>query len=132
LLPEYRSRAPVAFILGYGPSASSTRIGAKYFPTRFSPVLAKGGSMQFLIWIFAGLAAGWIAGKSLEGNGYGPSMDLAMGVAGAVLGGVLARSVGFSGYSGTFVTTFVAIVCAALVTILAALLNGRTIRIRAF
>jgi uncharacterized membrane protein YeaQ/YmgE (transglycosylase-associated protein family) len=88
--------------------------------------------MQFLIWVFVGLAAGWIAGKSLEGHGYGPSMDLAMGVAGAVLGGVLARSVGFSGYSGTFVTTFVAIVCAALVTILAALLNGRTIRVRAF
>jgi uncharacterized membrane protein YeaQ/YmgE (transglycosylase-associated protein family) len=88
--------------------------------------------MQFLIWVFVGLAAGWIAGKSLKGNGYGPSMDLAMGVTGAVLGGALARSVGLSGYSGAFVTTFLAIVCAALVTILAALLNGRTIRIRAF
>jgi len=88
--------------------------------------------VQFLIWIFVGLAAGWLAGKSLEGKGYGHSMDLAMGVAGAVLGGVLARSAGFAGYPGTFVTTFVAIACAALVTILAALLNGRTIRARAF
>ena len=88
--------------------------------------------MQFLIWIFVGLAAGWIAGKQLEGKGYGPPMDLTMGAAGAVLGGVLAPPVGFSSYSVTFVTAFVAIVCAALVTILAALLNGRTIRAKAF
>jgi uncharacterized membrane protein YeaQ/YmgE (transglycosylase-associated protein family) len=107
-------------------------MGAKSFPTCFFPVPGKGASMQLLIWIFVGLAAGWIAGKNLEGKGYGPSMDLAMGVAGAVLGGVLTRAVGFSSYSGTFVATFVAIVCAALFTILAALLNGRTIRARAF
>ncbi len=87
--------------------------------------------MQFLIWIFVGVAIGWIASKGFEGKGYGPPMDLSMGVAGAIFGGVLARSVGFSSYSGTFGTTFVAIVCAALVTILAALLNGRSIRARA-
>lgn len=27
--------------------------------------------MQIAIWIFVGLAAGWLAGKSLEGTGYG-------------------------------------------------------------
>jgi uncharacterized membrane protein YeaQ/YmgE (transglycosylase-associated protein family) len=88
--------------------------------------------MQFLVWIFVGLAAGRIAGKSLEGRGYCPAMDLTMGAAIAILGGVLACSAGFSSYSGTFVTAFVAIVCAALVSILAALLSGRTIRTRAF
>ena len=87
--------------------------------------------MQFLIWIFVGLAAGWFAGKSLEDNGYSHSMDLPMGIAGAILGGVLTRSVGFSGYAGIFLTTFMAIICAALFTILAALLSGRTIRTRA-
>jgi hypothetical protein len=55
-----------------------------------------------------------------------------VGAAGAILGGILARSAGLSSYSGSFVTAFVAIVCAALVTILAALLNGRTIRMKAF
>jgi uncharacterized membrane protein YeaQ/YmgE (transglycosylase-associated protein family) len=87
--------------------------------------------MQILIWIFVGLVAGWIAGKSVEGNGYGPSMDLVMGAAGAVVGGFATRSVGFSGYGGTFVITFMAISCAALMTILAALVNGRSIRTRA-
>lgn len=88
--------------------------------------------MQIAIWIFVGLAAGWLAGKSLEGNGYGVWMDLAMGVAGAIMGGFLARSIGFAGYGGVFVTTFMAIGCAALLTILVAMINGRTIRVRAF
>lgn len=88
--------------------------------------------MQIAIWIFVGLAAGWLAGKSLEGNGYGVWMDLAMGIAGAVVGGFLAQSVGFSGFGGVFVSTFMAIGCAALLTILAARINGRTIRVKAF
>ena len=88
--------------------------------------------MQIAIWIFVGLAAGWLAGKSLEGKGYGMWMDLAMGVAGAVVGGILTRSVGFSGYGGVFVSTFMAIGCAALLTILVAMVNGRAIRARAF
>jgi uncharacterized membrane protein YeaQ/YmgE (transglycosylase-associated protein family) len=88
--------------------------------------------MQILIWIFLGMVVGWIAGKGLEGNGYGQSMDLAMGVGGAVVGGFLARSVGFAGYAGTFLASFMAICCAALLTILAAMVNGRAIRTRAF
>ncbi len=88
--------------------------------------------MQIAIWIFVGLAAGWLAGKSLEGNGYGVWMDLAMGVAGGVVGGFLSSMVGFSGYGGVFVSTFMAIGCAALLTILAAMIDGRTVRVRAF
>lgn len=88
--------------------------------------------MQIVIWIFVGLAAGWLAGKSLEGNGFGVWMDLAMGVAGAVVGGFLTHTIGFSGYGGAFVSTFMAIGCAALLTILVAMVDGRTIRARAF
>ena len=88
--------------------------------------------MQIAIWIFVGLAAGWLAGKSLEGKGYGVWMDLAVGVAGAIVGGFLTRSISYSGYGGVFVSTFMAIGCAALLTILVAMVNGRTIRARAF
>jgi uncharacterized membrane protein YeaQ/YmgE (transglycosylase-associated protein family) len=88
--------------------------------------------MQIVIWIFLGLAAGWLAGKSLEGQGYGVWMNLTMGVAGAVAGGVLTRSIGFSGYGGAFVSSFMAIGCAALLTILAATVSRRAIRVRAF
>lgn len=83
--------------------------------------------MYLLLWIPVGLIVGWLAGKSLEGGGYGPSMDLVMGVGGAVAGGLVMRSAGFSGYGGTFAATLVAVVCAALLTIVAAVANGRTI-----
>jgi uncharacterized membrane protein YeaQ/YmgE (transglycosylase-associated protein family) len=108
------------------------RAGAEPFPLFSSQVLGRGENMQIVIWIFVGLAAGWLAGKSLEGKGYGVWMDLTMGVAGAVVGGLLSRSIGFAGYGAVFVSTFMAIGCAALLTILVAMVNGRTVRARAF
>ncbi|MGO9640782.1 MAG: GlsB/YeaQ/YmgE family stress response membrane protein [Candidatus Acidiferrales bacterium] len=83
--------------------------------------------MYLLLWIPVGLIVGWLAGKSLEGNGYGRSVDLIMGAGGAAVGGIIMRGAGFSGYRGTFLATFVAVCCAAVLTILVALANGRTI-----
>lgn len=83
--------------------------------------------MYLLLWILVGLVVGWLVGKSLEGNGYGRSMDLVMGAGGAVAGGLLLRAAGFSGYRGTAFATSIAICCAAIFTIVAALANGRTV-----
>jgi uncharacterized membrane protein YeaQ/YmgE (transglycosylase-associated protein family) len=52
-------------------------------------------------------------------------MDIAMGIGGAVAGGLLMRSAGFGGYAGTIMTTLVAMIGAALMTLLAGLVNGR-------
>ena len=79
--------------------------------------------MYFLSWIIVGLVVGWSAGKILKGNGYGPFMDIAMGVCGALVGGMLMRSGGFGGYGG--LTTLVAMLGAVLLTLLAGLVNGR-------
>lgn len=90
--------------------------------------------MYFLLlalWIFVGLGAGWLAGKSLEGEGYGRSMDILMGIGGAILGGVTMRLIGFSGVRGTVLATLVAMTCAALLTTVAALSEGRRVYIRA-
>jgi uncharacterized membrane protein YeaQ/YmgE (transglycosylase-associated protein family) len=81
--------------------------------------------MYLLSWVVVGLLAGWSAGKILKGNGYGPVMDVAMGIGGAVAGGLLMRSAGFGGYGGTIMTTLVAMIGAALLTLLAGLVNGR-------
>ncbi|HLZ12889.1 MAG TPA: hypothetical protein VKP58_09895 [Candidatus Acidoferrum sp.] len=83
------------------------------------------------LWIFVGLGAGWFAGKSMVGEGYGASMDIAMGIAGALTGGILMRSIGFSGLGGTALATLVALTCAALLTTVAALGDGRKIYVRA-
>lgn len=88
--------------------------------------------MYLMLWILIGVVVGWLAGKSLEGNGYGRSMDGVMGAGGAIAGGLGVQAAGFSGHSGIVITTFAAICCAAVLTILAALMNGRTIYSREF
>ena len=86
--------------------------------------------MYLIAWILVGAVVGWGAGRVFQGNGYGPFMDVLMGVGGAVVGGFLMRSAGFSGYGGAIVTTMVAMICAALLTVLAAYVNGRRIYAR--
>ena len=86
--------------------------------------------MYLLSWIIVGLAAGWSAGKILKGNTYGPFMDIAMGVGGAVAAGFIMRSAGFSGYRGMVITTLVAMIGAVLLTLLAGFVNGRRLSAR--
>ncbi len=86
--------------------------------------------MFLLAWIFIGVLVGWGAGRILKGNGYGPSMDVAMGIGGAVAAGLLMRALGFGGVAGTIVTSFVAVIGAVLLTILFGVANGRRIYAR--
>ncbi|PYT78437.1 MAG: GlsB/YeaQ/YmgE family stress response membrane protein [Acidobacteria bacterium] len=86
--------------------------------------------MYLVSWIIVGIAGGWLAGKILKGNGYGPLMDIAMGICGAVLGGLLIESAGFLGYRGTVVTTLVAIIGAVLLTLLVGFVTGRRLYAR--
>jgi uncharacterized membrane protein YeaQ/YmgE (transglycosylase-associated protein family) len=86
--------------------------------------------MYLLAWLGIGAVVGWGAGKVFQGNGYGPFMDILMGAGGAVVGGFLMRSAGFGGYGGVIVTTMVVMVGAALLTVLAAYVNGRRIYAR--
>ena len=81
--------------------------------------------MYFLSWIIVGLVAGWLAGKILKGNDYGPIMDIVMGIGGAVAGGLLMRSAGLGGYAGNIITTLVAMIGAVVLTLLAGFVNGR-------
>ena len=86
--------------------------------------------MYFIALILVGAVVGWGAGRVFQGNGYGPFMDILMGVGGAVAGGFLMRSAGFGGYGGTVVTAMVAMIGAMLVTVLSAYVNGRRIHAR--
>ncbi|HEV2731932.1 MAG TPA: GlsB/YeaQ/YmgE family stress response membrane protein, partial [Terriglobales bacterium] len=66
--------------------------------------------MYFLSWIIVGSVVGWSAGKFLKGDGYGPFMDILMGIGGGVTGGLLMRAAGFGGFGGTVLTTLVAMI----------------------
>jgi uncharacterized membrane protein YeaQ/YmgE (transglycosylase-associated protein family) len=83
--------------------------------------------MYLLAWIVIGAVVGWGAGRVFQGNGYGPFMDTLMGAGGAVGGGLLVRSAGLGGYRGTIITTMAAMLCAVLLTVLTAYVNGRRI-----
>lgn len=43
--------------------------------------------MGFLIWIFVGLVAGWLAGQVMKGGGYGVVVDIILGILGGFVGG---------------------------------------------
>lgn len=84
----------------------------------------------FLSWIIVGLVAGWLSGKILSGNGYGPFMDIVTGIGGAVAGGLLMQSAGLGGYGGTTITALVALIGAVLLTVLAGFVNRRRVYAR--
>jgi uncharacterized membrane protein YeaQ/YmgE (transglycosylase-associated protein family) len=65
--------------------------------------------MYVMSWIILGAVAGWIAGRSLKGNEYGPWMDIIMGIAGALAGGFLIQYAGFPGRFEIVSTTLSAI-----------------------
>jgi uncharacterized membrane protein YeaQ/YmgE (transglycosylase-associated protein family) len=86
--------------------------------------------MHLLAWIVLGVVVGWVAGKTLNGNGYGSVMDVTVGIVGSVAGGFLMNSAGIPGYPGVILSSFVAMVCAVLLTSLVAMANGRRMLVR--
>ncbi|MGB7435730.1 MAG: hypothetical protein WBR26_06310 [Candidatus Acidiferrum sp.] len=81
--------------------------------------------MYLLAWIFIGAVVGWAAARVLQGNGYGPFMDVVMGIGGAVGGGFLLRSADIDGFAGTIMATLAAVIGAILLTVIVAFANGR-------
>jgi uncharacterized membrane protein YeaQ/YmgE (transglycosylase-associated protein family) len=67
---------------------------------------------SFIWWIIIGLVAGWAAGKIMKGGGYGPVMDIVLGVVGAVVGGWLLGALGI--YAGGLIGTIVVAIVGAV------------------
>lgn len=86
--------------------------------------------MALLTWILVGTIIGWGTGKILKGNGYGPFMDVGMGIFGALTAGFLISTATLGGHGGTILTTMVAMTGAALVTGVVAMINGRRLHAR--
>jgi uncharacterized membrane protein YeaQ/YmgE (transglycosylase-associated protein family) len=63
-------------------------------------------------WIVVGLIAGWAAGKIMRGGGYGPLMDIVLGIVGAVVGGWLMGAIGI--YAGGLIGTIVIAIIGAI------------------
>ncbi len=81
--------------------------------------------MYILSWIVLGAVAGWITGRVLKSNKYGPLIDVVMGIAGAMAGGFLIVYGGFPGRLEVVSTSLSAILGAVALTVLAAFVIGR-------
>jgi uncharacterized membrane protein YeaQ/YmgE (transglycosylase-associated protein family) len=72
--------------------------------------------MYILWWIIVGLIAGWLTGKIMKGSGFGPVMDIVVGIVGAIIGGFIMRLLGGTGEGGMIYTIIIAVIGACLLT----------------
>ena len=82
---------------------------------------------SWIAWIVVGLIAGAIAARVVAGRGFGCIADIVVGVAGAIIGGFLLRSLfgmtGNVGFFGSIVVAFIG--AAALLAVLKLVSGGR-------
>ncbi|MGA2207734.1 MAG: GlsB/YeaQ/YmgE family stress response membrane protein [Terracidiphilus sp.] len=79
--------------------------------------------MGVLLWILAGLIAGWLTGKIMKGAGYGFFVDILLGIAGALVGGFIARHIGLDLHGGFIYSTLIALGGAILLVAILRLLK---------
>ncbi len=84
--------------------------------------------MGIILWIIAGLIAGWLTGKIMKGSGYGFFVDILLGIAGAMLGGFIARHLGLDPAGGFIYSTLIAIGGAIIIVFLFRLITGRSLK----
>lgn len=85
--------------------------------------------MDTEVWYLAvGLIAGWPTGQIMEGTGYGPMLDIVLGVVGAFIGSRITTALGFAGSGSMPYTIVVAVVGAVCLVALVRLLARRHVR----
>jgi uncharacterized membrane protein YeaQ/YmgE (transglycosylase-associated protein family) len=82
-----------------------------------------------LAWIGVGLMAGWMAGLMMSGGGLGVIADIALGLVGAIVGGIVA-SFFIAGNAGFWASLLISLIGACMVIGIARILiPGRTGRV---
>jgi uncharacterized membrane protein YeaQ/YmgE (transglycosylase-associated protein family) len=67
-----------------------------------------------ILWLIIGAVAGWLAGKIVEGAGFGLIVDIIVGIVGALIGGWLAGVLGIDIGGGLIGSLIVAVVGAVI------------------
>ncbi len=79
---------------------------------------------SLLVILLVGLVAGWLAGKIVEGAGFGLIGDTAIGIVGALIGSWMMPRLGIHIGSGTIASIVVATIGAVLLLIVVKLISG--------
>jgi uncharacterized membrane protein YeaQ/YmgE (transglycosylase-associated protein family) len=73
--------------------------------------------MNVFAWIILGLIAGFIGSKIVNKSGQGMIMDIALGVVGAIVGGVIFNFFGAAGVTGLNIWSLVVSIVGAIVVL---------------
>lgn len=79
---------------------------------------------SWIWWIIVGLIAGWATGRIMKGSGYGPIMDIVIGIIGAVVGGWIMTTLGIGLGGGIIGSIIVAIIGAVILVWIVRLITG--------
>src|SRR5262245_35923952 len=79
---------------------------------------------NLLVILLVGLVAGWLAGKIVEGGGFGLIGDMAVGIVGALIGSWLMPRLGIHIASGIVSAIIVATIGAVLLLVIVRLATG--------
>ncbi len=80
--------------------------------------------MGIIAFLLVGLIAGWLAGKIVDGRGFGPVVDIVIGIIGAFIGGMLSNQIIGETY-GFWGAVVVATIGAVILLVVAKLLSGK-------
>jgi uncharacterized membrane protein YeaQ/YmgE (transglycosylase-associated protein family) len=80
---------------------------------------------NLIAWIVVGFLGGWLAATLSRGRGFGCLGNTAIGLAGAIIGGLLFSALGMTGTAGFIGSVLIASIGAALLLVLASLIGGR-------
>ena len=75
--------------------------------------------MSIISWIILGVIAGFIGSKIVNKSGEGIFLDIALGIAGAIVGGIIFSAFGASGVTGLNIYSLVVAVIGAIVLLVA-------------
>jgi uncharacterized membrane protein YeaQ/YmgE (transglycosylase-associated protein family) len=76
-----------------------------------------------IAWLIIGVVAGWLAGKIVEGAGFGLVVNIIVGIVGAFIGGWLAGVVGINIGGGLISSIIVAVIGAVVLLVVLGLIK---------
>jgi uncharacterized membrane protein YeaQ/YmgE (transglycosylase-associated protein family) len=76
-----------------------------------------------IAWLIIGVVAGWLAGKIVEGAGFGLIVDIIVGIVGAFIGGWLAGVLGINIGGGLISSIIVAVIGAVILLVVLRLIK---------
>ncbi|RJG13783.1 GlsB/YeaQ/YmgE family stress response membrane protein [Pseudomonas cavernicola] len=79
--------------------------------------------MSLILFLIIGAIAGWIAGKLMQGGGFGLVGNLVVGIVGAVIGGHLFRYLGVSAGGGVIGSLLTAVIGAVVLLFIVGLIK---------